>query len=137
VKTNPRDPQTGLLKESDDEIKKRKEWLAIRKKAGREIDPETAEVICKRANDWDPYGILPEVPTDDCSRHYFARSPGSDIWVWYRDLPAATWNALCEKHKAKMASLIQLASLIRLASFWLGDGAQAELERFRDSRATL
>jgi hypothetical protein len=81
-----------------------KKWLAIRKKAGRRIDPETAEVTWIYAQTLDPYGIEPDLP-EECyciGREYFARSPGSDIWVCFGDLPAATRDALWEKHKASL-----------------------------------
>jgi hypothetical protein len=58
------------------------EWLAIRKAEGLKINPTTAEV------DWDwrqilPDGIYPDQPEEcDCvGRVYFARRPGSEIWV--------------------------------------------------------
>ncbi len=78
-----------------DKIKKR-EWLAIRKKAGRKIDAETAEVRWDYGQTLDPYGIDPELP-EECQqigRNYFARWPGSDIWVCFCDLPKATREAL-------------------------------------------
>ena len=55
------------------------EWLAIRKEAGRKIDPETAEVEWTYAQTLDPYGIYPELPEEwqQVGREYFARSPGS------------------------------------------------------------
>jgi hypothetical protein len=99
VATRQKAPQ-----KSADQIKKR-EWLAIRKRAGRKIDPETAEVTWIYAYDFDPYGIEPELPEEYkwVSRNYFARSPRSDIWVWFGDLPIATAKALWEKRKAKLA----------------------------------
>jgi len=82
-----------------------KKWLAIRKNAGHKIDPETAEVVWCYQYTLDPYGIDPELPEEyrQVGREYFARSPGSDIWVWFGDLPAATAKALWEKHKASLA----------------------------------
>ena len=47
----------------------------------------------------DPYGIFTE-PPDECvqvGREYFARSPGSDIWVQFGDLPEATRDLLWER----------------------------------------
>ena len=84
---------------------KEKEWLRIRKEAGRKIDPEIAEVMWFYAQTLDPYGICPELPEElrQVGREYFARSPASDIWVWFGDLPAATSDALWEKHKAQLA----------------------------------
>jgi hypothetical protein len=37
--------------------KERKRLIAIRKKAGRLIDPKTAEVVCIHAQILDPYGL--------------------------------------------------------------------------------
>jgi hypothetical protein len=50
-------------------------------------------------------------------RVYFARSPDSDIWVCFYDLPDATRKALREKHKGTLAfpaglSLEHLKALI-------------------------
>jgi hypothetical protein len=83
----------------------REQWLAIRKEAGLKIDPETAEVEWCYAQTLDPYGIDPDLPEEyqQVGREYFARSPGSDIWVSFHDLPATTRDALWEKHKSKVA----------------------------------
>jgi hypothetical protein len=80
-------------------------WLAIRKEAGKQIDPETAEVEWTYAQTLDPYGVDPELP-EECQqvgREYFARSPGGDVWVWFGDLPDATRDALWRKHKSRLA----------------------------------
>jgi hypothetical protein len=81
------------------------QWLAIRKEAGPKIDPETAEVFCDYTEVGDPYCVHPDFPEEhSCvGREYFARSPGSDIWVWFGDLPDATASALWEKHRSKLA----------------------------------
>jgi hypothetical protein len=65
------------------------EFLAIRRKAAQHIDPETAEVERDYGMDADPYGIDRDLPEElqQVARIYFARSPGSDIWVWFGDLP--------------------------------------------------
>jgi hypothetical protein len=76
------------------------EWLAIRREAGLQIDPQTAEVRWIYAQTLDPYGVYPDLP-EECQqvgREYFARSPGSDIWVSFHDLPRETREALWEKH---------------------------------------
>jgi hypothetical protein len=80
-------------------------WLAIRKEAGRHIDPETAEVEWIYALTLDPYGIYPELPEEyrQVGREYFARSPGSDVWVQFGDLPEATRAALWKRHSSKLA----------------------------------
>jgi hypothetical protein len=76
------------------------QWLATRKKAGLKIDPETAEVYWKYSQVLDPYGVhsLPE-EYQVIGREYFARSPGSDIWVSFHDLPEATRTVLWEMYK--------------------------------------
>ena len=78
----------------------RKKWLALRKEAGPQIDPETAEVMWIFAWSEDPYCIHPELPEEyrySVGREYFARNPRSDIWVRIVDLPTATRDALREK----------------------------------------
>ena len=69
------------------------------------IDPETAEVDWEYGQVMDPYGVYSDLP-EECQqvgRQYFARSPGSDIWVHFRDLPDETRHALWEKHKSQLA----------------------------------
>lgn len=82
-----------------------KKWLAIRKKAGLKINPKTAEVFWKYAQTLDPYGVDPDLPKEyqQVGRECFACSPGSDVWVWFGDLPDATEKALWKKHKSKLA----------------------------------
>jgi hypothetical protein len=60
------------------------DWLAIRKEAGLKIDPNTAEVHWEYGYTLDRYGVHPGLPEElrQVGREYFARSPGSDIWVW-------------------------------------------------------
>jgi hypothetical protein len=80
------------------------EFLAIRKAEGLKIHARTAEVTWRYAQTLDPYGIR-ELP-EECwqvGREYFARSPGSDIWVNFGDLPEETCDALWEAHKHKLA----------------------------------
>jgi hypothetical protein len=81
------------------------QWLAIRKEAGLKIDPETAEVDWIYALTMDPYGVCPDFPDEykQVGREYFARSPGSDVWVHFDDLPDATRDALWAKHWPKLA----------------------------------
>ena len=78
-------------------------WLQIRAEEALKIDPETAET------DWgygtgDPYKLFPtpeEYP--DIGREYWARRPGSDIWVSFDDLPDVTREAIWDRHKRKLA----------------------------------
>jgi hypothetical protein len=74
-------------------------WKALLQMAGRQIDPETAEVYWEHTQVLDPYGVF-DIPAEfDCvGRSYFARSPGSKIWVTFSDLPKETRDALRAKH---------------------------------------
>jgi hypothetical protein len=78
------------------------QWLAVRRKAALQIDPETAEVMWTYANIANPYGIYPDCP-EYIGRVYFARPSGSDVWVDFNDLPDATVKALREKQKLRRA----------------------------------
>ncbi len=81
------------------------QWLASRKEAGLRIDPETAEVDWEYGQVMDPYRVYSDLP-EECQqvgRQYFARSPGSDIWVHFRDLPDEAREVLWEKHKSQLA----------------------------------
>jgi hypothetical protein len=84
------------------------QWLAIRKQAGLQIDPETAEVHWQYGQVADPYGVDPDLPEEyQCvGRNYFARSPGSDVWVEFGDLPDAVRDALWEKHGQRLVSFV-------------------------------
>jgi hypothetical protein len=83
----------------------KEQWLALRKEAALKIDPETAEVVWAYAQTLYPYCVDPEFPEEywQVGREYFARSPGSDIWVCFDDLPDTTRHALWEKHKSRFA----------------------------------
>lgn len=83
----------------------REELLATRKQVGLEIDPEIAEVTWIYALTLDPYGIYPELPEEyqQVGREYFARNPGSEVWVLFGDLPDNTREVLWQKHKANLA----------------------------------
>jgi hypothetical protein len=61
---------------SDSQITK-EQWLAIRKEAAFQIDPETAEVEWSYGQTLDPYGVNPDLPEEyHCiGRNYFARAP--------------------------------------------------------------
>jgi hypothetical protein len=91
------------------------QWLASRKEAGLKIDPETAEVCWEYAQVVDPYGVYPDLPAEDqqVGRAYFARSPESDIWVEFGDLPDETRNALWERHKSQFAFPAGLEDLLQ------------------------
>jgi hypothetical protein len=73
-------------------------WLGCGDKRGPVARRFRAQVL-------DPYGVYPELP-DDCycvGRAYFARRPGSDVWVEFGDLPKKTRDALWKRHQAKLA----------------------------------
>jgi hypothetical protein len=75
-------------------------FYALMKNAGRAIDPAAAEVHWIYARTLDPYNVHPDLPPEaqQLGREYYACNPGSDIWVWFNDLPQATYEAL--RHKA-------------------------------------
>jgi len=79
-----------------------KSFLQTREEAGLRIDLQTAEVMWTYARVGDPYGLFP--PTwDSCvGREYWARTPGSDIWVCFDDLPQAIMEALLARHSSKL-----------------------------------
>jgi hypothetical protein len=79
--------------------------------------PQTAEVISEYGQTFDPYGIDLELPEElRCvGRNYFARSPRSDVWVWFRDLPTAVRAALWEKNKNTLAFPAGLSCIKRAA----------------------
>ena len=90
-------PHWGLKTKA--ERRKVKQWLAKRKRAGLKIDAETADVDWSYEWVFDPYRVYPEMPEEyrQSGREYFARAPGSKIWVWFGDLPGATRRALLRK----------------------------------------
>ena len=89
--------QDNRVKISNEE---RKDFRTVRKEAGLKIDPATAEVDWSWEQTLDPYGICPDLSEkyQQTGREYFARAPGSDIWVLFDDLPdeteAALWDLL-------------------------------------------
>jgi hypothetical protein len=79
VKRRPCGAETGVLCASktmtDDEQLALEQWLAIRKEAGLQIDPETAEVRWEYGLAHDPYDVYPNPSEeyDGLGRVYFAR----------------------------------------------------------------
>src|SRR5215469_4737771 len=105
-------------------LKEEKEaWLAIRKEEGLKIDPETAKVTWSWGEVMDPYGLDPEMPEEyRCiGRNYFARDPGSDIWVDFGDLPEATRETLWKRHSRKLAFPAGLEGLYSTSDRWTPD----------------
>ncbi len=80
------------------------EYLEACKEAGKLIDPETADVTFSWEQVLDPYGVEPDLPAEmrQVGRVFFARSPDSDIWVWFGDLPYETKERLLEMHSSKL-----------------------------------
>jgi hypothetical protein len=76
---------------------------ALRRTVGQLIDPETAEVNWCHVEMLDPYGDYAELPPHfQCTgRAYFARAPGTDVWIESADMPEATHKRLCEIHSSR------------------------------------
>jgi len=76
----------------DEEVEK---FLAVRKEAAKHIDPATAEVCWGYRQVDDPYDVLGPPGEAQCiGRMYFARAPGSEIWVNFDDLSPECHEAL-------------------------------------------
>ena len=76
-----------------------KKWQQIRERAALDIDPATAEVCCDYREWGDPYDIYQSIPEELSGQfqEWFARSPDSNVWVWFEDLPSTTRNALWKR----------------------------------------
>jgi len=91
--------------------------------AGRHIDPATAEV------GWDCIEWIDHAPPPEetyGNRIYFARAPGSDIWVSFRDLPADTRDALLARQRSRDLEAEQFLVMIKEQI----DPATAEIDSF-------
>jgi len=77
----------------------KEQWLALRKDAALRIDPETAELFWDYGQSFDPYGVEDDLPEEyqQIGRNYFARSPGSDVWVSFHDLPKVVRDRLARR----------------------------------------
>jgi hypothetical protein len=71
-------------------------WHELLQIAGRQIDPKTAEVDSEWCQMVDPNGIYSDSPPEGgcIGRLDFARAPGTELWILFDDLPAATCEAL-------------------------------------------
>jgi hypothetical protein len=96
---------------TDEEINN---FLSLRTEAALQIDPETAEVDWFYVDPSDPYDIycLPE-EYRSIGRGYFARSPESDIWISFYDLPEKTRDALWKMHGRSLAFPSGIAELLQ------------------------
>jgi len=89
------------VRESSAEQGRKQQWLAIRKEAGLTIDPEIAEVFREYGQILDPYGVGDLTDEECCiGPNYFARSPGSEMWVSFHDLPDVVRNRLWARLEA-------------------------------------
>ena len=78
--------------------------MRTRKEAGLKINPETAEVFWNWGYILDPYGVWDLTDEEKyVGRQHFARSPGSEVWVSFHDLPAAVRDRLWASPKADEA----------------------------------
>lgn len=69
-------------------------FIAERRAEGLRIDPATCERACWAVPIIDPYGLLDLPEEEQCfSPEPFVRNPGGD-WVWYGDVPEATFAAI-------------------------------------------
>jgi hypothetical protein len=100
-------PEVLVKKGTQHEKAELERWRALRKQEGLRINPETAEVYSSYQQTLDPYGVLDEweLPEefDQVGREYFARAPGSDIWVAFGDLPRETREKLRSRQSRKRA----------------------------------
>jgi hypothetical protein len=70
----------------------------IKSFGAQRINPDTAEVRYEYSQFLDPYGVSRR-KYYKMMAHYFARSPGSDIWVAWGDLPYEVEESLWQKHR--------------------------------------
>ena len=115
-------------------VARRKLVKLVMTEAGRQIDPETAEVEWCYAQTLDPYGIDPDLP-EECwqvGREYFARAPGSDVWVSFGDLPEAVGDALWEKYRSKLAFPAGLEALAPLLASRSENASEETIRRPTD-----
>jgi hypothetical protein len=78
----------------------KKQWREVQKEALK-IDPKTAITSVHTAYFYDPYGIHPNLPDEykTTVKYDMARSPNSDVWVCFEDLPWKTVRALRKRDK--------------------------------------
>jgi hypothetical protein len=93
----------------DDNEMTTEQWLALRTEEAPKIDPETAEIDWQYGQIMDPYRVRPDLSDEEycVGRVYFARNPGSEIWVCFYDLSEETCKALWKKIDAGTANWIR------------------------------
>jgi hypothetical protein len=88
-------------RESENTQASKRRWLTMRKEEALKIDPETAEVFWQHGSVRNPYGLHPVPYEEDFIwENYFARSPSSEVWVLFDDLPKAVCDRLWARIKA-------------------------------------
>jgi hypothetical protein len=112
-------PDVPVKKRTAAEKAEIERWLAVRKEEALKIDPETAEVDWSYGQTLDPYRVCDEweLPEEfqQIGREYFARAPGSDIWVKFGDLPRETRDRLWKRDKANLMFPAGLEGLEKLS----------------------
>jgi len=109
----------GTVGEEQGEIAKR----LLQENPAILVDPSTAEIDWTYAQTLDPYGDrLPLLPqAEQVGREYFARAPGSDIWVCVRHLPDATRGAIWERFENTKGAVLRIGidrdGQLRLSGF--------------------
>jgi hypothetical protein len=83
------------------------------KEIGSNIDPATAEVSWERENWFNPYGLYPDAEYYLPRLLYFARSPGSGIWVQFEELPETTRKVLEQRVDELVARRTQDRVILR------------------------
>jgi hypothetical protein len=82
------------------------QWRAMSEEAGLKIDPATAEVKWAYGQTLYPCGFMVEweLPGDfhQSEPEYWARSPESDAWVAFSDLPADTRDRLRKRQSSEL-----------------------------------
>jgi hypothetical protein len=75
------------------------------RRIGLTIDSDTAETMFSYADIHDPYNILDreKFHLGQVGREQFARNPGSNDWVHFRDLPETTAKALWARDGHKLS----------------------------------
>jgi hypothetical protein len=83
------------------------EFRAKCREEGLRIVAETAEVRFEYTQVLDPYGFFDEIPPENycIGTSFFARNPGSDIWVEFVDLPNETREKLWPAVPARLPEL--------------------------------
>jgi len=96
------------------------EWLAICRAEAKLIDPATAVICCQRGDRLDPYGLYPDTDYWILGEIFFARRPGSEIWVAFDDLPTDVLKALRKRAENELPtrfnSLAEFAAALRRAA---------------------